>query len=114
MKMNYDAFLSSTGRDLHESAIRKMGTLGVRVPDLVSFAAGFPDPVSFPWQELREIAAERLSGADPAVLQYGATRGYKPLLEAIVGVMANRGIRTTIDELIVSTGSQQGLDLVAR
>ena len=112
--INYDTFLSNTGRNLHESAIRKMGTLGVRVPDLVSFAAGFPDPVSFPWSDLREIANELLDGGDATVLQYGATRGYKPLLEAIVDVLAGRHVRATLDELIVTTGSQQGLDLVSR
>jgi 2-aminoadipate transaminase len=112
--INYNAFLSNTGRNLHESAIRKMGTLGVRVPDLVSFAAGFPDPVSFPWSELREIAGELLDGSDATVLQYGATRGYKPLLEAIVDVLAGRHVRATPEELIVTTGSQQGLDLVSR
>ena len=112
--VNYNAFLSTTGRELHESAIRKMGTLGVRIPDLVSFAAGFPDPVTFPWDDLREISNELLSGRDGTVLQYGATRGYKPLLESIVEVMAGRNIRTTIDELLVTTGSQQGLDVVGR
>ena len=111
---NYDAFLSTTGRQLHESAIRTMGTLGVRMPDMVSFAPGFPDPVSFPWDDLRGIAAELLTGADGTVLQYGATRGYKPLLDAIVGVLEGRHIHTTSDELIITTGSQQGLDLVAR
>jgi 2-aminoadipate transaminase len=112
--MNYDEFLSSTGRQLHESAIRKMGTLAVRIPGLVSFAAGFPDPVTFPWLELREIANELLGGSDGTVLQYGATRGYKSLLEGIVEVLAGREIRSTPEELIVTTGSQQGLDLVAR
>jgi 2-aminoadipate transaminase len=112
--INYNDFLSTTGRELHESAIRKMGTLAVRVPDLVSFAAGFPDPVTFPWTDLREIATELLAGKDGTVLQYGATRGYKPLLEGIVEILAGRGIRATTEELIVTTGSQQGLDLVGR
>ena len=112
--INYDAFLSTTGRQLHESAIRKMGTLGVRIPDLVSFAAGFPDPVTFPWDDLREISNELLKGDDGTVLQYGATRGYAPLLDSIVGVMATRHIRTKAEELIITTGSQQGLDLVGR
>ena len=111
---NYDAFLSTAGRHLHQSAIRKMGTLAVRIPDLVSFAAGFPDPVTFPWNDLREITNELLAGADGTVLQFGATRGYTPLLEAIVEVLAARQIRCTPDELIVTTGSQQGLDVVAR
>lgn len=111
---SYDDFLSTTGRHLHESAIRRMGTMGVRVPDLVSFAAGFPDPALFPWNDLREITNDLLSGADPTVLQYGATRGYRPLLQSIVEVLAGRGIRSNEDELIVTSGSQQGLDLVAR
>jgi 2-aminoadipate transaminase len=112
--ITYDDFISRAGHQLHESAIRKMGTLGVRVPDLISFAAGFPDPVTFPWADLREIANELLDGTDNSVLQYGATRGYKPLLDAIIEVLAGRGIRATADELIISTGSQQGLDLIAR
>ena len=112
--INYDAFLSTTGRHLHESQIRKMSTLGVRVPDLVSLAAGFPDPTSFPFRELREVASELLDGTDGTVLQYGATRGYKPLLEAIVEVLAGRHISSTPEELLVTTGSQQGLDVVAR
>jgi 2-aminoadipate transaminase len=112
--MNYDAFLSSSGRQLHESAIRKMGILAVRVPDLISFAPGFPDPATFPWSELREIAAELLTGRDSTVLQYGATQGYQPLLEAIAQVLAARGIGATPEELIVTTGSQQGLDVISR
>ncbi|MGH9346640.1 MAG: PLP-dependent aminotransferase family protein [Vicinamibacterales bacterium] len=111
---NYDTFLSTTGRHLHESAIRKMGTLAVRIPDLVSFAAGFPDPVTFPWDDLREITSELLGGGDGTVLQYGATRGYRPLLEALVEIVAGRHIDSTPLEQIVTTGSQQGLDLVAR
>jgi DNA-binding transcriptional MocR family regulator len=55
-----------------------------------------------------------LSGRDGTVLQYGATQGYKPLLEAIAGVLGTRGIQATPDELIITTGSQQGLDVVSR
>lgn len=111
---NYDEFLSTAGRQLHESAIRKMGILGVRVPDLVSFAAGFPDPTAFPWGDLHEIAHELLTGRDGTVLQYGATRGYAPLLDAIAGVLAERRVTAAPDELVVTTGSQQAIDLVGR
>ncbi len=58
---DYDKFLSPTGRRLHESAIRRMGTVVARTADLVSFAAGYPDPSTFPWVELREIAGELLT-----------------------------------------------------
>lgn len=111
---DYNTFLSPTGRQLHESAIRRMGTVIARTSDVVSFAAGYPDATMFPWNDLRAIANELLTGADSTTLQYGPTRGYKPLLEAIIDVLVPRGIAATLEELIVTTGSQQGLDLVAR
>ena len=80
----------------------------------MSFAPGFPAPETFPWQDFQEIAHELLSGRDGSVLQYGPTRGYRPLLEAIAAVMARRGAPTLPERLLVTTGSQQGLDLVAR
>ena len=111
---DYNTFLSPTGRQLHESAIRRMGTVVARTADLVSFAAGYPDPSTFPWVELREITGELLNGSDGTTLQYGPTRGYKPLLEAIVDVLDERGITAPLEELMITSGSQQGLDLVAR
>jgi 2-aminoadipate transaminase len=111
---DYQRFLSPTGRHLHESAIRKMGTVVARTEDLVSFAAGYPDPSHFPWEDFKEIATELLSGQDASVLQYGPTRGYKPLLEATRGVLAERGIDAALETLLITSGSQQGLDLVAR
>jgi 2-aminoadipate transaminase len=111
---DYDAFLSPTGRHLHQSAIRRMGTVVAKTQDLVSFAAGYPDARFFPWGDFQEIAAELLTGNDPTVLQYGPTRGYKPLLEATLEVLERRGIRAPLEEVMVTSGSQQGIDLVAR
>ncbi|HEY5618153.1 MAG TPA: PLP-dependent aminotransferase family protein [Vicinamibacterales bacterium] len=110
----YDKFLSPTGRQLHQSAIRRMGTVVARAPDMVSFAAGYPDPDSFPWDEFRQLGDELLSGKDAGVLQYGPTRGFEPLLESIVEVLAQRQIRATLDQVTVTSGSQQGIDLVGR
>jgi 2-aminoadipate transaminase len=111
---DYQKFLSPMGRQLHESAIRRMGTVIAKTHDVVSFAAGYPDPTAFPWDDLRAIASELLTGADGSVLQYGPTRGHRPLLEAILGVLDARGIKASLDELIITSGSQQGLDLIAR
>ena len=112
---NYDRFLSPVGRQLHESAIRRMGTVVARAKgDLVSFAPGYPDSTLFPWDELREITASLLTGADGSTLQYGPTRGYQPLLDALVGVLDERDIHVSADELIITSGSQQGIDLAAR
>ena len=112
--MDYDKFLSPTGRHLHESAIRRMGTVVGRATDLVSFAPGYPDPTLFPWEELRNLASELLTGKDGSVLQYGPTHGYTPLLETVRDVLETRGISVTVEELIITSGSQQGIDLIAR
>ena len=112
---SYDAFLSPLGRNLHESVLRKMGqVIASRSGDLISFAAGYPDPTGFPWDDFRAIAAELLSGKDGSVLQYGPTRGYRPLLESILGVLEARGIKADLSQVMTTSGSQQGLDLTAR
>jgi 2-aminoadipate transaminase len=108
-----DRFLSPTGRDLHASAIRRMGTLAARRPDVISFAAGYPAAELFPLDELQAIAGDLLAGGGET-LQYGPTRGYAPLVEALVEEMARREMTASPPELLVTTGSQQGLDLIAR
>ena len=84
-------FLSRGAAAMRESAIRKMGAVGARVPDLISFAAGYPDPATFPWDAFREITNELLDGHDPNALQYGATRGYRPLVDDIGQVLESHG-----------------------
>lgn len=111
---NVDRFFSRAAGSMQESAIRKMGTLGARVADLISFAPGFPAPDVFAWDEFRDVAQSVLDGSDPTVLQYGPTRGYRPLVEALPEILAGRSIRAIPDEVIVTTGSQQALDLCAR
>jgi 2-aminoadipate transaminase len=112
--IDYDAFLSQAAARMQESAIRKMGTVLAQVEDVISFAPGYPAPEMFPWQQFQEIARALLQGDEGRVLQYGPTRGYGPLLEAILELQAARGVGGRLDELLVTTGSQQGLDLVAR
>jgi 2-aminoadipate transaminase len=107
-----DRFLSETGRDLHASAIRRMGTMVARHDDMISFAAGYPAADAFPVDELRAIADAVLT--EGAALQYGPTRGYGPLVDALAVEMGRRGAPAEPAELLVTTGSQQGLDLAAR
>ena len=73
-------FLSATGRELHGSAIRRMGAVAARHPDMISFAAGYPAAELFPLEELRSITADLLTG-DGLSIQYGPTRGYAPLVD---------------------------------
>ena len=112
--INYEKFLSRSAELMQESAIRRMGTVLAQKRDIISFAPGYPAPETFPWHELQEIARELLTGADGSVLQYGPTRGFRPLLDTVAGIMAQRAAPTAFERLLVSTGSQQGLDLVAR
>ena len=112
--INYTSFLSQSAEQMQESAIRRMGSVLAQSRDIVSFAPGYPAPDTFPWEAFAEISRELLSGADGSVLQYGPTRGFKPLIEAITGIMNARGVTTSASNLLVTTGSQQGLDLVAR
>lgn len=113
--INYDQFLSRAAERMQGSAIRRMGTVLAQASDIISFAPGYPAPETFPWNDFSEIARELLTGKDGNVLQYGPTRGFKPLLDELVAIMRSRGAASvTPDELLVTTGSQQGLDLVAR
>ena len=112
--INYDSFLSRRGLDMQGSAIRRIGALSAGIPDMISFAPGYPDPAVTPWADFREIASGLLSGSDSEVLQYGPTRGHAPLLDAVTSILAERGIRASREELLVTTGSQQALDLAAR
>ena len=112
--IDYDAFLSGNGVKMEGSAIRKMGVIAAGIPGIISFAPGYPDPAVFAWEEIRAIAADLLSGADANAVQYGPTRGYAPLLDALVSILSSRSVAASRDELLVTTGSQQGLDLVAR
>jgi 2-aminoadipate transaminase len=112
--INYDHFLSKAALKSQGSAIRKMGVMAVRVPDMISFAPGYPDPAVYAWEDFREIASELLGGQDASVLQYGPTRGHRPLVEACVEILAGRGITAPFDQVMITTGSQQGIDLVGK
>ena len=107
--------LSNAARQFQESAIRRTGILGAAVPGLISLAAGYPAPEMFPWDDLQSITADLLARRDGNTLQYGATRGYRPLIEQLLAkTLRDRGISGTFEDVIITTGSQQGLDLVGR
>ncbi|MDP3718360.1 MAG: PLP-dependent aminotransferase family protein [Acidobacteriota bacterium] len=107
--------LSHAAQQFQESAIRRTGILGAAVPGLISLAAGYPAPEVFPWDDLQSITADLLAKRDGNTLQYGATRGYRPLIEQLLAkTLHDRGIGGTFEDVVITTGSQQGLDLVGR
>lgn len=107
--------LSKAAQHYQESAIRRVGALSGSIPGLISLAAGYPAPDVFPWEDLQAITAQILSRRDGNTLQYGATRGYRPLIEHLVAnTLKTRGISTRFEDVIITSGSQQGLDLAGR
>ena len=100
--------------NVETSAIRELFKL-LGKPGIISFAGGFPDSAMFDVEGIRE-ASERVLREEPgAALQYGATEGYQPLREQLSAFMAAKGAPDVAPEgLIVTTGSQQALDLLGK
>ena len=100
--------------NVETSAIRELFKL-LGKPGIISFAGGFPDSAMFDVEGIREASALALAKEPGASLQYGATEGYNPLREQLALFMASKGVKNIAPEgLIVTTGSQQALDLVAK
>ena len=100
-------------KNVETSAIRELFKL-LGKPGIISFAGGFPDPALFDVEGIREASERVLSGHPGAVLQYGATEGWAPLREALAEYLSAKGISANPDQIITTTGSQQGLDLIGK
>jgi 2-aminoadipate transaminase len=83
-------------------------------PEIISFAGGLPAAELFPVEEFREAAERVLSRYGSQALQYSTTEGYPPLREFIVHKMSRYGIQTTVDNVLITSGSQQALDLIGK
>lgn len=100
-------------QNVETSAIRELFKL-LGKPGIISFAGGFPDPALFDATGIAQSSAAVLADNPGPVLQYGATEGYGPLREGIATFMANKGCTVAPEGLIVTTGSQQALDLIGK
>ncbi len=83
-------------------------------PEIISFAGGLPAPELFPVDDIRLSAERVLAEIGPRALQYGITDGVPALRERIAAEMGTRGVSCTADDILVTTGSQQSLDLVGK
>ena len=100
--------------NVETSAIRELFKL-LGKPGIISFAGGFPDSAMFDVDGIRAASNAALDQEPGAALQYGATEGYQPLREQLAAFMASKGARNVAPEnLIVTTGSQQALDLLGK
>ncbi|MBU1353437.1 MAG: PLP-dependent aminotransferase family protein [Gammaproteobacteria bacterium] len=100
--------------NVETSAIRELFKL-LGKPGIISFAGGFPDSAMFDVEGIRAASNAALAEEPGAALQYGATEGYNPLREQLAAFMTSKGAKDmAADNLIVTTGSQQGLDLLGK
>lgn len=95
------------------SAIRELLKL-TEQPDIISFGGGMPAPDVFPTEEFLHACERVLRDNGPQSLQYGATEGYRPLREMITRHTARYGLEVTPDNILITSGSQQALDLLGK
>jgi 2-aminoadipate transaminase len=106
--------LSQRAQKLTSSAIREILKVTER-PDVISFAGGLPSPASFPVAQLQQACNDVLRAESTAALQYGPTEGYLQLREWIAEHHSKRsGTTISVDQVLITTGSQQGLDLLSK
>lgn len=95
------------------SAIRELFKL-LGKPGIISFAGGFPDVALVDVDGIRAATLAALEQEPAGAMQYGATEGYAPLREQLASFMQAKGAAVAADQLIVTTGSQQALDLLGK
>ncbi len=91
------------------SEIREILKL-TQMPDIISFAGGLPAPELFPIEALKNVASVVLDEMGKEALQYSTTEGYDPLRSKIAARMIRAGVKATKDDILITSGSQQGLD----
>ncbi|NLW39635.1 MAG: PLP-dependent aminotransferase family protein [Tissierellia bacterium] len=99
--------------NIRASEIRELLKLTQR-PEVISFAGGLPAPELFPVEEFKRVAKEVLDENGTAALQYGPTEGYLPLREKIVERMKKIKVDLKAENILITSGSQQGLDFSAK
>ena len=82
--------------------------------DMISFAGGLPNPQSFPVEAIKDATSRVLTEDGEKVLQYSTTEGYRPLRELIAQRYKKQGLQVEVDDILITNGSQQCLDLVGK
>ncbi|WP_418317560.1 PLP-dependent aminotransferase family protein [Piscinibacter sakaiensis] len=105
--------LARRAERMNASVIREILKLAER-PDLISMAGGLPSPHSFPIDAVREATAQVLRDTPQAALQYASSEGFGPLREWVAADLGRQGMRIDPSQVLITTGSQQGLDLLGK
>lgn len=113
MELLWTERIAAGAAGLRRSAIRDLLTLTAQ-PDMISFAGGLPAPELFPAEETMAAAERALVEMPQTALQYGPTEGFAPLRELVAAWLGRLGIDTPARHVLITAGSQQGLDLLGR
>jgi 2-aminoadipate transaminase len=105
---------SARAQALTGSAIRDIVKKISQRPEVISFAGGLPSPATFPVDAIRAAFDAVLSRAGSAALQYSATDGYAPLRAWVADTLSTHGARIAPEQVLMVSGSQQGLDLLGK
>lgn len=111
--IDWEGLYSERAKGMRASEIRELLKVA-KQKGVISLAGGFPDPTLFPTEQIREVSDYVLKNYGKEALQYGVTEGLKQLRELLVEKMRKEGVNASLDNLIITTASQQGLDLVAK
>jgi 2-aminoadipate transaminase len=113
MKTPWEYRYAQRTQRMGSSAIRELLKYTEK-PDIISFAGGLPAPDVFPVEEFRAACDRVLTEHGPMALQYGTTEGYLPLRDMIARHSARYGIKITPENVLITSGSQQALDLLGK
>ncbi|MDK2979953.1 MAG: 2-aminoadipate transaminase [Chloroflexota bacterium] len=113
MQTLWDHRFAQRTQRMESSAIRELLKF-TENSEVISFAGGMPAPEVFPIEKFKEACMTVLDQNGAASLQYGSTDGYAPLREMIARYSARYGINVTIDNILITSGSQQALDLLGK
>jgi 2-aminoadipate transaminase len=109
----YSGLFARRTRGVNSSAMRDLMAVTAQ-PNVISLAGGLPDTTTFPAEDFAALMARVAVDSSAAALQYGPTEGMDDVRRAIVTVMAAEGMRVEEDDLLVTTGGQQVIDLMCR
>lgn len=104
---------SERAQKLQGSAIREILKITMR-PEVISFAGGLPSPATFPVEQMKVAFDKVLTQQGKVALQYGPTDGYGPLREWVANSLSINGSTISMDQVLMVSGSQQGLDLLGK
>jgi 2-aminoadipate transaminase len=113
MQTLWDYRYAQRTQRMKSSAIRELLKL-TEQPDVISFAGGLPAPDVFPIEEFKDACIRVLNDMGSVALQYGTTEGYLPLREMIARHTMRYGIEVSADNILITSGSQQALDLIGK